>query len=466
MSLDPNQDRDVQAEEQAFFTASKNKILGYFNGKSGESDSLRERMLRGAFWFTAGVAGNRAAVAVTTIFVARILGKGGFGDYGTLQSAMTTFALFAGMSLGAVAGRYVAQLAKTDPDRAGRVIALTSVVSCVSGLIITLGAIFGARYIAGGLYKDLNLARPLMYAAPMLFFGAVSSVQINVFTGLEEFKRLNLLQFITAVAGGVFSVIGAAMGDVVGVAIALSVSGVFGWVLFRVFMVRQLNMRGIRLDYAHAWSERSMLWSFALPTFLSNMVLFPVYMIANAVLRRQPGWGQAETAVFTAASQWCNLLLFIPTIMIGPLMPILCQLHAAGDFRRLSAVLKKTLGVNLAVISAGAAILAIFSPIILWLYGKDFKTGNITLWIMLGVAVFQSVTTLINNFLCSAGEMWTSFVFNSIWATLLLIATHAMVPHHQSRGLAASYGLAYAILAVIQTAYCLFYFKKRALKPA
>lgn len=441
---------------------SKTRILGLIGGNDASPDSFRTRMLRGAFWSSAGIAGNRIAAAATTVFLARILQKNGFGDYGTLQNAMSTFAFFAGMSLGAVAGRYVAQLGKTEPARAGRIVALTTMVSSVSGLVIMLATILCAKFIAKGLYNDVNLTRPLQLAAPMLFLGAINSVQINVLTGLENFRTHNSLQFLFGVTGGVLSIVCASMGGINGVALSLSLNAVLIWVIYRTVTMRFLATNGIRIDFHNTWAEKPMLWSFALPTFLSNMVLFPVYMVANAVLRRQEGWGQAEYAVYTAASQWCNLLLFIPVILVYPLLPILTQLYAAGQFARLSSVLKKTIGINLAFVSAGAAAFAAMSPVILWLYGKEFKSGSVTLWLMLCVAVFQSVTTMINNFLSSAGEMWSAFIFNTIWALILLITTFTMVPHFQSRGLAAAYVISYAILAIIQIIYCQFYFKKRS----
>jgi len=52
------------------------------------------------FWSMAGAVISRGLMLVASIFVARMLGKTGFGELGMIQSTVGMFGVFAGFGLG------------------------------------------------------------------------------------------------------------------------------------------------------------------------------------------------------------------------------------------------------------------------------------------------------------------------------------------------------------------------------
>src|SRR5579862_6562755 len=112
-----------------------------------ESSPLGERLLRGSFWSLLGTFASRALGLAAAIFAARILGKAVYGELGIIQSTVGMFGTFAGFGMGTTATKYVAELRIKDPARAGRIIAVSSLVSWVFSLVLMAGLYVAAPWL-------------------------------------------------------------------------------------------------------------------------------------------------------------------------------------------------------------------------------------------------------------------------------------------------------------------------------
>src|SRR6516165_235420 len=110
---------DVLAFMPPFLKAFWEKLCG---------SPLGYRLARGAVWSFVGAVVSRGCGLLSSILVARMLGKTGFGELGILQSSVGLFATFAGFGLGLTSTKYVAEFRLKDPARAGRVIGVSSIV--------------------------------------------------------------------------------------------------------------------------------------------------------------------------------------------------------------------------------------------------------------------------------------------------------------------------------------------------
>src|SRR5437899_4196306 len=110
------------------------------------------RLARGMFWSVAGAVSSRCIGLLASIIVARILGKSVFGELGVVQSTTNMYMTFAQFGLGMTATKYVAELRKRDPERAGRIIAMSFVLAvvsgCVVGLVMVATSAWAARLLA------------------------------------------------------------------------------------------------------------------------------------------------------------------------------------------------------------------------------------------------------------------------------------------------------------------------------
>src|SRR5262245_49285850 len=106
------------------------------------------RLARGAFWTLAGTAVARVLGLLSSVIAARLLGREGFGELGIVQGTVGLFGVFAGFGLGLTATKHVAEHRSDDPKKAGRIIALTSLVTAATALVASLVLVLVAHPLA------------------------------------------------------------------------------------------------------------------------------------------------------------------------------------------------------------------------------------------------------------------------------------------------------------------------------
>jgi O-antigen/teichoic acid export membrane protein len=175
--------------------------------------TVRRRLVGGVFWTTVGSIVGQGVIAVGSVILARILGKEGFGRYGMLQSTIGMFSVFAGLSMGYVASKHVAESVVTDKDKTGRIIGLSLLAAAIGGLVVSVALGIGAQPFSRRFLGSDDLAGALRIATPILLFGVVSGVQRGVLAGLEQFRAQNIFVTAMAVVTVCLTTIGALLAD-------------------------------------------------------------------------------------------------------------------------------------------------------------------------------------------------------------------------------------------------------------
>ena len=159
------------------------------------SSPLASRLAQGFFWTLAGTAVARAFTLLSSILVARLLGKLGLGELGMVQNTVGIFSALAGLSMGLTATKYVAQYREEDPARAGAIVRLSILVAFWSGLLMTLAMLLLAPWFATHTLAAPHLAPVLRLGSLLLLLGAVNGAQNGALAGFEAFRsiaRINL----------------------------------------------------------------------------------------------------------------------------------------------------------------------------------------------------------------------------------------------------------------------------------
>src|SRR4051794_20355891 len=114
------------------------KINLYIKGNKYNSVLLNSvvgrRMLNGSFWSLVGSFTSQGLVLVSSIIIARVLGKKEFGEFGIIRSTVNVFTNVAGFGLGITATKYVAEAYKTHKKKTGEIIGITNVFALIFGL--------------------------------------------------------------------------------------------------------------------------------------------------------------------------------------------------------------------------------------------------------------------------------------------------------------------------------------------
>jgi O-antigen/teichoic acid export membrane protein len=425
--------------------------------------SLRARLAGGAFWSLVGAVATQGSSTLSAIITARFLGDHGFGELGMVRNTLTMFAAFAGLGMGLTANKYLAETRTADPDRAGRILGLSYGMACGSGLLMMVLAFTFAEPLASRTMANEGLARYLRLSAPILLTGTLNGVQTASLAGLEAFRRSSLWTTVVAVTGSVLTVIGVATAGISGALWAGLISGVLGFVVLQRVLAAETRRARIRVTFRGIRQELPLLWSFALPSVLSGLMVSPVAWAAAAMLVNRPG-GYGEMGVFNAANQWRNLVLFVPGAVGQVVLPMLSNLQATGERDRYVRALKLNGVLSLLVCLCAALPVIAGSEWIMRTYGPDFRGRWAVLVLLVLSGVLQAGTSVVGQALASLGRMWWGLILNGAWAVGLLVATWVCLPLGAT-GLALAYLVSY-LLHMVQVGCYTVWVLRHELAPS
>jgi len=427
--------------------------------------TLTSRYISGAFWSLLGTLSARLGVLGAAVIAARFLGKVGFGELGIIQSMvgfMSTLAIF---GLGLTTSTYVSAYRRQDPEKTGRIISLTNLVTGLTGLLAALGCMAAAPWLAASVFQAPHLTPQVRVGAAALFFFGLWSTQNGTLSGFQAFKALaqvNLSQGLLMVG---VTLVATYCWGLTGAVLALFIPPAVGVFLAGGHIRRECAAAGVPLGLQAAWREAAVLWKFSLPAFISGTMLSAAAFGAYAILVRQPQ-GYGELGLFNAANQFRLILMFIPNVLGMVTIPLLAELHGFEDKDRFSRVL----GVNLHLIwggslAAGFLLIGVI-PWLLGVFGSQFQGQSRLAGFMVCAAMLNLAFLTVANALIGAGRMWPFTWINLVWAVCLIAGVSWLGPHWGGTGLALAYILGYAAAALLAFGYAAAIFGKDSVSPA
>src|ERR1700679_591871 len=178
-----------------WITRQINRLLEYLSSKSPafiskywlslEPTSIKRRFLKGAFWNSVGAVSARIFPMATSIFLARFLGKDGFGEYGMIFSTLGMFGPLASLQQAPSASVFVAKYRENHKIRAGKIIKLSLIITTVMAAVTSVIIFFAASYLSNNLLKNDGLTVSLRYAAILMLISALNGVLSGILSGFE-----------------------------------------------------------------------------------------------------------------------------------------------------------------------------------------------------------------------------------------------------------------------------------------
>jgi O-antigen/teichoic acid export membrane protein len=415
------------------------------------SAPLMQRLAHGSVWSLTGSLATQVAAMLFSVLAARLLAPASFGQLGLIQATIGAFSVFTGIGLGLTTTRYLAALWRTEPARAGRILAMTETVVLAASFSIGAVVLLVAPAVAGSILGAPQLATPLRLAVGFLLFSSMNAVESGALAGLEAFPTLarnNLLYSgltLTAASGGVW--LGGISGAMAGLALAQGCL----WLANRAAVRTECRLRGIDPGQRVQWGEGGIFTGFTVPAILSTALLTPVIWAATTILARGEG-GYAEVGLFTIAHQWRAVTVFLSNIISQPMLAMLPGLYECGDAPGFRRLLQASIWLNVATgAGAGLAIVAAANWIAAF-YGPGFLAAEKPMRLLILASVLNCYTSALVNALASIQRMWRATALNAIWATALLVSAALLAPSRGATGLALSFLFSYLVLAVVSTA--------------
>jgi O-antigen/teichoic acid export membrane protein len=427
-------------------TVTRFPSVGKFIARVQRSD-IASRLLHGAFWSLLGTLLTRFLTLGSTMIIAHLLGKEDFGALGMLQSTLAMFQVFAGFGLGLTATKYVAEFRAKDPRRAGRIIALSTSVGVVTGLIVCGGAYMSASWLATHSLAAPRLAPLVRLGAFDLLLTAINGAQMGALAGFERFKKIAHINVFGGMTYVVFSLAGISAFGLYGAIGAVVLSDALLCLVSHVVVRTEARRLDVPVRLADCRQELPVLWKFSAPAVLSGLMVTPIYWLCNSLLVQQPG-GYAQMAVYTASSSWRNVLMYLPTMLVQASLPVLSSAADAEGSNRFRSTINITQTIMVAIAFPAATLLMLAAVPILRLYGKGFTTGDSVLIGVVLTALIQCIGAAGGPAIEAKGRMWFALLINGSWAVIYLLFVYLSVERFGANSLAYGAATAYVFLTV------------------
>jgi O-antigen/teichoic acid export membrane protein len=416
---------------------------------STEPVSLRARFQHGITWNVTGAILNNGANFLTNIAIANLLGREIFGQYGMIQSTLSTFIGVAYAAGGITATKYVAEFRFSDKERAGRVLGLCSATTMVTGTIATLLVLLSAPWVARTTLKAAFLARPIELAAAVIFFTVVNAYQMGALAGLESYREWAIANGLQGPVQLGICTLAAWKWGLQGAVAGLLTTSVVRWVILQLALKREAKRQGILIRYSGLWKERAILLRFALPAAMSGLSITPAIWLGNTFLARQAG-GYSQLALFSAAFNLKNVVMFLPLLLNNVGFSLLNNQRGEGNEARYRKVFWTTVGCVAAAALTAAVFVGIFGTHLLRLYGKSFPEAYPTLLILLCCAVLEAIAMAVYLIIGAEEKMWWTFLAIALPRdfTLVFIA-YKLTPVYGVVGLAMAHAIAWSLCATV-----------------
>ncbi len=410
-----------------------------------ESSTIGYRLTKGVFWSMAGAVISRALMLAASVIVARMLGKTVFGELGMMRSTVDMFGVIAGFGLGLTATKYVAEFRERNPERAGRIIGLSSLFAIGTGGLMALGLFIFAPILAERTINASHLSGVLRISSLVLFISALNGAQTGALAGFEAFKTIAYVNLFVGLISFPILVGGAYFGGLAGSVWALAINLGVNWLLNHLALRKEARRYKIPFTLRNCSKECSILWKFSLPAVLSGLLAGPVSWVCSALLVNKPE-GYDEMGIFNAANQWFNLILFLPGLLGSVVLPVLSERLGQKDIKQSMKTMVFAMKANLVIVLPLVLLGSIISPYIMSLYGEDFRSGWPTLVIVLLTSGLLAGQTPVGQIIAASGKMWIGFAMNLGWALTFIVATLLLLDFG-SLGLATARAIGYVVHA-------------------
>jgi O-antigen/teichoic acid export membrane protein len=403
------------------------------------------RLAGGAFWSLIGVLISRGLMFGAAVFIARILGKTGFGELGIIQSTTDMFGVFLGFGLGMAATKYVAEFRSSEPERAGHIIAISKLAAIITGGLLALVFLIFAPWIAGRIISAPQLVRVLRIGSVILFLSTLNGVQAGALSGFEAFKTIAHVNFFVGLVSFPLLLAGVYFWGLTGVVWALAINLCFNWFLNQLVLDREAVRYKIPITLKGCSRELNILWSFSLPAVSGGLIVGFATWVCNTMLVNQPS-GYAEMGILTAALIFQGILLFTGSMLNAPLLAMVSNsgIKISEKLGSMNILSTWILGVIVAI------PLLCFPELAEIIFNKGYQSYNfkVTFSIVVLCTTIIMFKAGLARMLTAKSLLWWGFFSNTFWAASLIVLNIFLVQKGSS-GLAAALLIAYILNTVV-----------------
>ncbi|MEM8856932.1 MAG: flippase [Chloroflexota bacterium] len=373
-----------------------------------EEAGTASRIVRNASYMMMSQLATWSMTIVFVVIVPRFLGSGNFGQFTLAESIWLIASIVAFFGIETHLTKTIAR----NPAKLS-ILYSSSVINTTFNFVITFGGVLLFSWISGYQTAQIQLIALVGIA---YYANVISTVSMSVLNGLERLDTVSKTFTLNKAIHTIFAVGALLLGSGL---FQYAIAIVCAYLINCVLMVRALyRTHAFKLEFDFATSVD--LYKSGLPYFFSGIfaILYKEFdIIIMSWLIQEP----EQFGFYGTADRLAQTLMFVPTVLITALFPVLSRMHGEGS-DLLPIYIGKSFNILLVLsIPIGLGVSVIAEPVILLFYGPEYIDAAKILEVLGFVVILTYQTTLLGYFLISIDKQ-------NIWTITMAVATVATIP--------------------------------------
>lgn len=374
-----------------------------------------------SLWAIFGNVLGKGLSLISAIWIARILGKDIYGEFGFVTTTMLSVAIFCTFGLGYTSTKYIAENKRKNPEILAAIVKISEIISISLAGIGTLLILVFSEFLSTEIFNQPQLSNLLRLTAIYILFNTVVRTQIGILAGFNAFKGLAKINTVTGIISIIVNVFLAYTYGLTGILIGTVLVQVVNYILNKILIAKHL--KPYKKYYFFDKVLLTELIKFSFPVALQEAVYAVLTWLYGLLLVKYSTFG--EVGLSSAAVYWNALILFIPGILRNVVLSHLSE--ASHDVVRHNRILKIILLFNLGVTLFFSIMVYIFSDYIVSLYGINFTGLKNVLTISVFTTIFVSMSNVYAQAYMSEGKNWLMLFFRFLRDSLVLASGYYLL---------------------------------------
>lgn len=378
------------------------------------------KLAKDSFWSVFGNGFGSGLLLIAGILIARLLGSDLYGEYGMVKSTMFYIASFSTFGLGITSTKYVAQYTKENIHYIESIVSDSIKITFWTSFLLSFLLIMFATPLAQWLESPL-LASPFRYLGLIIICRSINMTQVGILGGFKNYQDAATNAFIAGLSMLVICVPLTYYFNLDGALISLLISQLINC-YFNYRSIRKLTSQ-LELQSPKSFFKELLIFSF--PVALQESTYFIGHWGGLLILTKYSSMN--EVGMFSAASQWNSIILFIPSMLYNVVVSHLSS-NLSNNNNQIK-VMKIMLGVNFISTLLPLIIIWILSSWIENLYGSSFHgLGNILI-VLVASSLFSCCSNVFRSQFVAYGKNWLLLFIRTIKDFVFLGTAYLLIRH-------------------------------------
>lgn len=379
---------------------------------------------------------------VAVAFMTRYLGQVGFGQYTTIFAFLSFFGIMADLGLTLVTVQMISQIGINQDKILGNLFSLR-LVSAVIFLGLAPLVVFFFPY---GLIIKIGVS----IATLSFFFIALNQILVGLFQKNLRMDKVSIAEVVSRIVLVLAVIIAVKMGKgLIGIVIATVIASLINFLLHYIFSLKFTRLK-LCFDF-YIWKEIiQKSWPLAL-TIVFNLIYLRADILILSLIK-----SQAEVGIYGAAYKVIDVLITLPFMFAGIILPVLTFSWAEKNIVQFKKILQKSFDVMVVFalpLAIGTQVVA--KPIMATVAGNEFIVSGPVLRILIMAASIVFLAVMFSHAIVAIDKqrkIISAYIFVAITA---LAGYFIFIPRYSYLG--AAWVTIYSELAIAIASFYLIW---------